>query len=186
MKKTFVILICFLTSSAVCNVDDKTSPFAYTVASQFSLANAKQKFQCPFSNQNSNCNPLLTVRSFDGTCNNLQQPLLGSTQTPHKRLLSPAYDDGISSPRVRSISGNMLPNPRGLSLNLSTDSFNTQEQIWTHLWVTFGQFITHDIAATALSNCKFKCFLLNILFLFSRDRYVPFRTFLIILRLEKT
>jgi len=156
MKIKFVILICFFASLVGGNVDVKTSPFAYTVAKQFSLALINVQYECPFSNKNLSCDPQKHVRSFDGTCNNLQQPLLGSTQTPHKRLLSPAYDDGISSPRVRSISGNMLPNPRGLSLNLSTDSFNTQEQIWTHLWVTFGQFLTHDIAATALSNCMIK------------------------------
>ena len=161
MKKKFVIVICFIASLVSCSVDDKTSSFAFSVAKQFGLAVSNKQFQCPFPKDLS-CDPEVNVRSFDGTCNNLRQPFIGSSQTPHKRVLSPEYDDGISSPRTKSLSGKKLPNPRGLSLNLSSDPFNIQELIWSHLWVIFGQFLTHDIAATALSNCMIKFFSLLI------------------------
>ena len=158
MKNILIILVCFLTCSVYGLVDDKTSPFAYNIARQFGLALGNRSFQCLFSDQSVKCDPRDNFRSFDGTCNNLKQPLLGSAQTPHKRLLRPAYDDGVSRPRSKSVSGNPLPNPRRLSINLSSDPFNTQELIWTHLWVIFGQFLTHDITSTALSNGMFNFF----------------------------
>ena len=30
-------------------------------------------------------------RSFDGTCNNLANPLFGSANTPYRRFMAPAY-----------------------------------------------------------------------------------------------
>ena len=37
-------------------------------------------------------------RTIDGTCNNLQKPLLGSSLTAFKRLLPPAYENGFNLP----------------------------------------------------------------------------------------
>ena len=132
-------------------VDDKTSSNAFSIAQQFTAAISNQTFKCPFVAPSS-CDSTQKYRSFDGICNNLQQPLLGSIETPHKRLLSPEYDDGVGMPKVKSVSGKMLPNPRLLSNTLSMDPMNMQELIWSNLWVIFGQFLTHDITATALSS----------------------------------
>lgn len=40
------------------------------------------------------CNPRARYRSFDGSCNNLQQPGWGSVNTALVRLLPAAYQDG--------------------------------------------------------------------------------------------
>ena len=37
-------------------------------------------------------------RTFDGTCNNLQNPMWGSSLTPLNRLLRPAYENGFNTP----------------------------------------------------------------------------------------
>lgn len=34
-------------------------------------------------------------RTFDGSCNNLQQPMKGACYTPYARLLQANYEDGI-------------------------------------------------------------------------------------------
>lgn len=124
-------------------------------------------FTCPFVAPSS-CDSTQKYRSFDGKCNNLQQSLLGSAETPHKRLLPPEYDDGYGTPKIRASSGNMLPNPRFLSNILNVDTANIQELIWSNLWIIFGQFITHDITGTALTNRMYLVFIIvtKILFYF--------------------
>ena len=44
-----------------------------------------------------NCNPNFKYRSIDGTCNNLENPKLGSALTAYTRLLFPNYIDGKSA-----------------------------------------------------------------------------------------
>jgi len=134
------------------SIDDKTSPNAYFIARAFNVAELQQRIQCPFP-KNVPCNPTVRYRTFDGTCNNLKSPLLGSIETPYKRFLKPAYNDGFGSPRVKSSSGNDLPNPRKISTTLNSDNL-AFERIWTNMFVIFGQFLTHDIALTAKTNSK--------------------------------
>ena len=38
-------------------------------------------------------------RAFDGTCNNLRHPLQASSHTALTRLLRPAYENGLNTPR---------------------------------------------------------------------------------------
>lgn len=49
------------------------------------------------------CNPRARYRSFDGSCNNLQQPGWGSVNTALVRLLPAAYQDGTYKRAFRSI-----------------------------------------------------------------------------------
>lgn len=47
---------------------------------------------CPFQ-QPVRCDPKETYRRFDGSCNNLEVPWWGQSDTPYKRWLNPAYSD---------------------------------------------------------------------------------------------
>lgn len=92
------------------------------------------------------CDPSIKYYSFDGTCNNLVKPSLGSANSPFKRYLNPAYDDGVGSPRTLSVTGSPLPNPRLISRQLSADNSLT-ENSFTHLIASFGQFLDHDLTS---------------------------------------
>jgi len=103
---------------------------------------------------NINCNSTAKYRSYNGTCNNLQTPILGSINTPYTRVLPPAYGDGTNSPRSLSlVSGKLLSNPRTISLSLSVP---TSGQILVNnglsqLYAQFGQFLTHDLLGTSIT-----------------------------------
>ncbi|KAI4493627.1 hypothetical protein M0804_001803 [Polistes exclamans] len=87
-------------------------------------------------------------RSFDGTCNRPKQR--GSALMPFKRLLSADYADGIDSPR-RARSGNELPSAREVSLKVHKPSPSSNPS-FTVMLAVFGQFLDHDITATAISQ----------------------------------
>lgn len=109
---------------------------------------------CPYKN-NYTCNSSNKYQSFDGSCNNLLNPLLGRAETPYKRILNPVYDDGLNSPRTLSASKNLLPNPRLISRAIMSD--NSQlEKIWTNIFTHFGQFLTHDITSLAITAGLYK------------------------------
>jgi len=91
-----------------------TTPVGFTINSTF----------CPFTPVGS-CNPTSKYPTYDGSCNNLKNPLWGKKDTPYKRWLTPAYADGFNSPRLLAISGKPLPNPRSISIALSCDCSST-------------------------------------------------------------
>ncbi len=89
-------------------------------------------------------------RTYDGTCNNLENPVVGSVNTPYIRILPPAYQDGFDSPRTLNVAGTPLPNPRSVSLSISQPQVVQRLAAGqNHLFVFFGQFITHDMGATS-------------------------------------
>ena len=147
-----IAMVIFFIAAVHASIDDKTSPNAYYIGKAFIAATTPKKVKCPFPAK-IRCKPTSAYRSFEGTCNNLENPLLGSIETPHKRFLSPAYDDGFGMPRVKSVSGGNLPNPRLVSTTVNSDN-SVFEKIWTNIFVIFGQFVTHDIALTAKTNSK--------------------------------
>ena len=105
---------------------------------------------CPFE-QPIACDSSTKFRSIDGSCNNLQRPWLGKAETPYKRYLPPAYQDGLESPRIISKRGNFLPNPRLISRMFKPDN-NPSEDTFTHMIAIFGQFITHDMSSASVST----------------------------------
>ena len=105
---------------------------------------------CPFK-PNLKCDTSSKYQTFDGTCNNLNNPLYGAWNTPYKRFLTPAYQDGSNSPRSLSTTGAALPNPRKVSRSILNDQNNT-ETSWYQFFASFGQFMVHDITSLAASS----------------------------------
>lgn len=101
---------------------------------------------CPFQ-QTIDCDEKSKYRQIDGSCNNLNNPLLGKSSTPFKRFLPSVYEDKLDEPRRTALSGNPLPNPRSISLILHDP--NDIPTTMTNLGVMLGQFIDHDFAQSA-------------------------------------
>ena len=95
------------------------------------------------------------VRTFDGSCNNLDKPLLAVAGEDFRRLIVPHYEDGIQEPRgiLQKIGEDLLgrgpfeaPNPsareasRTILLNRSID-----DEIHSHMIMQWGQFLDHDL-----------------------------------------
>ena len=93
------------------------------------------------------CEPT-KYRTFDGSCNNPNQ--WGSAMSPYRRMLKPAYADGINSPR-ESLLGGPLPSAREVSLKVHPPSPSANPS-FTVMLAVFGQFLDHDITATAISQ----------------------------------
>lgn len=111
---------------------------------------------------------------IDGRCNNIENPILGTTNRPLRRLL-PVCDRNIITTRDTLLNvnsseesgesertssdqcdtGNLLPNVRLVSRTFHNDSDvpSTQDQLFT----MFGQFVCHDLLLTptqrVVSNC---------------------------------
>ncbi|XP_060868199.1 peroxidase-like [Metopolophium dirhodum] len=90
------------------------------------------------------CNRNAIYRTANGSCNNLKNPLWGSSETPYIRLSEAAYNDGDHEVRKQS-NGSMLPIPRKVQLSLFLEkSQNSSDHNNYHL-SQFGQWVTHDI-----------------------------------------
>ncbi|KAL0129494.1 hypothetical protein PUN28_001634 [Cardiocondyla obscurior] len=87
-------------------------------------------------------------RTIDGSCNRPRE--WGSSMMPFRRVLPPDYADGIELPR-KSRSGRMLPSAREVSLKVHKPSASSNPS-FTVMLAVFGQFLDHDITATALSQ----------------------------------
>jgi peroxidase len=101
---------------------------------------------CPTALSDKDCS-VSRYRQLDGTCNNIDNPLWGSSMMAFSRFLPYAYADGISAPR-KAVSGRDLPSPRQVSALMHRD-----EKIHEHsiniLFIAWGQFIDHDMTLTA-------------------------------------
>lgn len=90
-------------------------------------------------------------RTIDGSCNNLQHPQLwGTAMKPFRRILEPEYCDGVSSPRCGT-NGTNLPSARLVSIKLHRPEYQNDPH-FNIMFAVWGQFIDHDISATALSR----------------------------------
>ncbi|XP_034937754.1 peroxidasin homolog [Chelonus insularis] len=98
----------------------------------------------------SECNFTDKYRTYDGTCNHPRNH--GAAFTPFARNLPPDYADGIEEPRV-SKSKKPLPSARKISLRVHNPSPSSNPS-FTVMLAVFGQFLDHDITATALSQGK--------------------------------
>ena len=92
-------------------------------------------------------------RTIDGSCNNPLQPTLGAAFTPFRRLLNPAYEDGICQPVgfyqnyiIKQPFSRGKPSPRVISLKVVRDITINQPKA-TLMLMQWGQFLDHDYAS---------------------------------------
>uniref|UniRef100_A0A336M1I8 CSON015496 protein n=1 Tax=Culicoides sonorensis TaxID=179676 RepID=A0A336M1I8_CULSO len=90
-------------------------------------------------------------RTANGTCNNKLNPnTFGVAFRPFRRAINPDYADGISAPRCDK-NGKPLASARQVSLEIHRPSYQTDPH-FTVMLAVWGQFLDHDITATALSQ----------------------------------
>ncbi|KAL3221099.1 hypothetical protein MRX96_029656 [Rhipicephalus microplus] len=97
------------------------------------------------------CDPRTPFRTLSGRCNNLRRPNLGKVGHSFRRVLPGLYEDGVSAPRSRSVTGTALPSPRLVSFAVHGDT-SRPHQRYTMMLMQLGQFVDHDIAHTPLAE----------------------------------
>ncbi|XP_055523846.1 chorion peroxidase-like isoform X1 [Wyeomyia smithii] len=107
------------------------------------------------------CNPRSRYRSIDGTCNNLhpERTSWGAAGQPFKKVLPPAYEDGVWAPRTHSVNGNKLASPRTISATIIQDVDRPEPHL-NLLLAEFGQFLVHDFVKSAsikIGNKEIEC-----------------------------
>ncbi|RLU23752.1 hypothetical protein DMN91_003958 [Ooceraea biroi] len=85
----------------------------------------------------------LRYRSYDGSCNNLQNPSWGLANTRYGRLLRPRYSDGIRAP-TKSVTGQDLPLARAVSYTMF-QNIDIDDRLWTLASMQYGQIMAHDM-----------------------------------------
>jgi peroxidase len=97
----------------------------------------------------------LKYRTFDGTCNNLENSRLGSANTALRRLLPAEYQNGFSTPRgwnkSQLYNGFMLPNARDVTTKIITTKTVTNDSKFSLMLMQWGQFLDHDISHTVMA-----------------------------------
>lgn len=100
------------------------------------------------------CPADVRFRSLDGSCNNLVYPFWGSAFQPHRRILPSVYDNNMTTPRTLSVRAKSLPSARQVSTrftNVTSWTAATEKKL-SMLFLTWGQFIDHDLVSTAASK----------------------------------
>lgn len=92
----------------------------------------------------------LHYRSFDGSCNNPnpKRGHWGMSGQPMDRLLYPAYEDSIWSPRIHGKDGSLLTEARTISRHLMQD-YDRPHHKHNLLLMQFGQFLAHDLTQSS-------------------------------------
>lgn len=128
-----------------------------------------------------NCSDLCfhtKYRTIDGTCNNLQNPLWGSSHTQFRRILRPIYENGFNTPvgkytiqyklRDDQIDNNYFigwtkgmkyygfekPGARLVSTSIIRTTEITSDEEITHMVMQWGQFLDHDLDHAIPSTTK--------------------------------
>lgn len=88
-------------------------------------------------------------RSIDGSCNNFDHPMWGSSLTGFRRILYPVYENGFSQPvgwnKDIKYNGYVLPSARSISLSIITTKEITEDNSITHMTMQWGQWLDHDL-----------------------------------------
>ncbi|XP_033761418.1 myeloperoxidase-like [Pecten maximus] len=95
------------------------------------------------------CDANSRFRTIDGSCNNLKHPRWGMSFRAQRRYRQPAYQDGISTPRKKSVTFNDLPSPRVISNKVFKAGPKSELSAGiTSMHMSFGQFLDHDFIFT--------------------------------------
>ena len=121
------------------------SPVSKSVTTHNQAREALKARQC-LDPETISCDETEQYRSFDGSCNNLNQPMQGSSHSPYLRLLSPVYSDDDMSFRL-SVDGFPLPSARLVSEKLTSVGSGSDGDLTVNM-MQWGQFISHDIDHT--------------------------------------
>ncbi|XP_052791801.1 peroxidase-like [Mya arenaria] len=108
---------------------------------------------CPMSRQQGStstrrCSTTSIYRTFDGSCNNLQNPTWGMAKTVRGRLLPSNYANGTGAPRMSGCGGQELPDPRAISLAVHrpmADQENKTNNFFSFLNLVIGAYLVADI-----------------------------------------
>ncbi|XP_053970064.1 peroxidase [Anastrepha ludens] len=114
------------------------------------------KFQC--TSPRSNCasdSKNFYYRTYDGSCNNFQNPDYGMAKSRYTRMMPPKYSDGVYSPTI-SITGAPLPNSRLLSLSLYGET-TLPDDFRTMAFLQWGQLVAHDMTHFVKGNTSDDC-----------------------------
>ena len=106
-------------------------------------------FQC--DEQTLPCDHTTKYRTMTGWCNNLDNPSYGKSVRAFTRLLAPAYDDGLMSPRSRSVQGSLLPSSRLISVNIHND-VSAPHVRYSLMLMQWAQFVDHDLTHTPVNR----------------------------------
>ena len=114
-----------------------------------------------------------TIRTPDGTCNNLDNPTQGASFTKFQRLTPAHYEDGLMQLhgfRQSKLTDNMFrdgpftppyPSARLISSTVIRDRFDNDSQL-THLVMQWGQFLDHDLdLVVEISPEEAQCDIIN-------------------------
>ena len=114
------------------------------ILSECELNILQQLSGCEEHNREVDCSECFhrRYRTYDGTCNNLDNPLWGATDVPFRRLQAPAYEDGIGLP-VGWQGGK--PSARSISQKILSTNEVTGHSRYTHMLMQVGQFLDHDL-----------------------------------------
>ena len=87
----------------------------------------------------------ITLRSLDGSGNNVANPTWGQVDIPYERFSGFNYEDGVST--IKTDTNSTLPNSRYVSNRIFNDSFVNifDEQKVTQFGFAWGQFMDHTI-----------------------------------------
>ncbi|GFS41621.1 peroxidasin [Nephila pilipes] len=100
-------------------------------------------------------------RSFDGSCNNFNNPRWGASLTPFIRLLPAAYENGFNTPigwtKSKLYNGFPKPSARVVSTRMISTDIVSEDSQYTHMLMQWGQFLDHDLdfSMPSISHASF-------------------------------
>ncbi|OQV20556.1 Chorion peroxidase [Hypsibius exemplaris] len=100
------------------------------------------------------CNVKTPYRTFDGSCNNVNNRLWGAAMTGEIHATHAAYEDGIAAPRDFSVTSiinqepTFLPSAREVSISISQPGMRRSDRKITMMVFQLGQLVAHDLMNT--------------------------------------